>query len=150
MKRSGFTILEVLASLAIFALAAIVLGAAYVNVLMGYEHAERASRVDADVQFAREILFREPDREKVEEGNDFETTDGRRVEWRAIVDDTDIADLFDVTFEVVIEGGAQGREELVREQFRLLRPTWSEDDEREKLRQESRDRITEYLERRPQ
>ncbi|MCC5023138.1 MAG: hypothetical protein J6386_10265 [Candidatus Synoicihabitans palmerolidicus] len=42
--------MEVLAALAIFALAAIVLGGAYVNVLMGYEHAERATPVDADVQ----------------------------------------------------------------------------------------------------
>lgn len=134
MRRSGFTLLEVLAALAIFALAAIVLGGAYVNVLMGYEHAERATPVDADVQSCREILFREPDLEKVEEGDDLETVDGRQIMWRAIVAPTEIADLFDVTFEVMIRGGSGRKDELRREQFRMLRPTWSEDDERETLR----------------
>ncbi|MCC5023137.1 MAG: hypothetical protein J6386_10260 [Candidatus Synoicihabitans palmerolidicus] len=83
---------------------------------------------------AREILFREPDLEKVEEGDDLETVDGRQIMWRAIVAPTEIADLFDVTFEVMIRGGSGRKDELRREQFRMLRPTWSEDDERETLR----------------
>jgi general secretion pathway protein I len=143
--RRAFTIMEVLVSLTIFALAAIVLGAAYINVLTGYEHAERATELDANVQFAREILFREPDLEKVEEGGEFETADGGEVLWRAIVEPTDLPDLFDVTFEVMVRGGRDGRERLTQERFRMLRPTWSEDDEREKLRQEAQERITEYL-----
>jgi hypothetical protein len=42
--------------------------------------------------------------------------------------------------------GNTGKGEVITERFRLLRPTWSEDDDRDKLRQESRDNITEYLE----
>ena len=95
MKARAFTILEVLAALTIFATAAIVMAAAYLNVLTGYEHAERSSKVDADVQFAREMLFRQPDLDLVEEGEDFETSDGRRIIWRAIVEPTVVADLFD-------------------------------------------------------
>ncbi|MCF3650785.1 prepilin-type N-terminal cleavage/methylation domain-containing protein [Synoicihabitans lomoniglobus] len=147
-RRGGFTILEVLAALAIFAGAAIVMGTAYINVLMGYQHAERATRTDADVQFAREILFRQPDLEKVEEGGDFATADGRQLTWRAEVVPTNVADLFDVIFEVEISGNDDVAEQKISEQFRMLRPTWSEDDDRDKLRQESLDRITEYLERR--
>jgi general secretion pathway protein I len=146
MRDRGFTILEVLASLAIFAIAAIVLGAAYINVLTGYEHAENSTRIDADVRFAREILFYQSDLEKVEEGVDFETADGRKISWKAEVVPTLVADLFDVTFIVQIGTGVSGGSAEVIEHFRMLRPTWSEDDEREKLRQESRDRITQFLE----
>jgi general secretion pathway protein I len=146
MRDRGFTILEVLASLAIFAIAAIVLGAAYINVLTGYEHAENSTRIDADVRFAREILFYQSDLEKVEEGGDFETADGRQISWKAEVVPTLVADLFDVTFIVQIGTGVSGGSAEVIEHFRMLRPTWSEDDEREKLRQESRDRITQFLE----
>tara|TARA_R110002167_G_scaffold182953_1_gene383416 strand:- start:24 stop:479 length:456 start_codon:yes stop_codon:yes gene_type:complete len=145
-RRRGFTILEVLASLAIFAVAAIVLGSAYINVLNGYERAEHSTRVDADVRFAREILFYQSDLDKVEEGGDFETADGRQISWKAEVEPTLVADLFEVTFVVQIEAGAAAEREEVVERFRMLRPTWSEDDDREKLRQESRDRITQLLE----
>ena len=141
----GFTLLEVMAALVIFATAAIVLGAAYVNVLRGYQSAERATRVNAEVGFAREIVFRIADLERVEEGGDFEAANGRTVRWRAEVIPTEVADLFEVIFEVVVEGNQDVEEEIVTERFRMLRPTWSEDDEREKLRQESRDRITEYV-----
>ena len=141
----GFTLLEVMAALVIFATAAIVLGAGYVNVLRGYQSAERSTRSNAEVGFAREILFRIADLEQVEEGGEFETAQGRMVRWQAEVMPTDIADLFEVTFEVVVEGNQDAEEEIITERFRMLRPTWSEADEREKLRQESRDRITEYL-----
>ncbi len=146
MKRRGFTIIEVLAALTIFVTAAIVMGAAYINVLLGYERAERSTKVDADVRFAREILFRHPDIDDVEDGDDFETADGRRVIWRATVEPTSVADLFEVDFEVELIDGGTGKPEIVRERFRLLRPTWSEDDDRDKLRQEAHDNITQYLE----
>jgi general secretion pathway protein I len=146
MRNRAFTIIEVLAALAIFAMAAIVLGAAYVNVLMGYAHAERATKVDADLRFAREILFRQADLEKVEEGDEFETADGRRVIWKAVVEPTLVADLFEVEFEVELIDGNSGEGEVLTERFRLLRPTWSEDNDREQLRQEARDNLTQYLE----
>ena len=148
MNKRGFTILEVLAALAIFAVAAIVLGSAYVNVLNGYQLAERSTQVDADVRFAREILFYQSDIDEVEDGGEFETADGRQISWIAEVEPTLVADLFDVTFEVRIQSDGGGEGDVIVERFRMLRPTWSEDDEREKLRQESRDRITRLLEER--
>ena len=146
MRNRAFTIIEVLAALAIFATAAIVLGAAYVNVLNGYAHAERATKVDADLRFAREILFRQPDLDLVEEGDEFESADGRRVIWRAIVEPTLVADLFEVEFEVELIDENTGEGETVTERFRLLRPTWSENNDRDQLRQEARDNLTQYLE----
>lgn len=142
MFRRGFTLLEVLISLAVFALAAVVLGGAYVNVLNAYATVADAARQDEDVRFARQAVFLEPDREKLEEGGDFETTDGRRVAWRVQIEPTNVADLFTVIF--TCETGATdlaGRPETVVETFRLLRPTWSEGTDRETLRKEASDRI---------
>lgn len=145
LPSRAFTILEVLAALTIVATAAIVLGAAYVNVLTGYAHAERATLVDADVRFAREMLFRQPDRELAEDGDQFETADGRRIIWRAVIEPTRVPDLFDVEFAVEVIDENSGEGEVERERFRLLRPTWSEDDERELRRTELQDEITQYL-----
>ena len=114
--------------------------------LNGYAHAERATKVDADLRFAREILFRQPDLDLVEEGDEFESADGRRVIWRAIVEPTLVADLFEVEFEVELIDENTGEGETVTERFRLLRPTWSEDNDRDQLRQEARDNLTQYLE----
>jgi general secretion pathway protein I len=83
----------------------------------------------------------------VEEGGDFQTTDGRRVVWRAVVEPTNVADLFAVTFTCELGATSAGaRAETVVQTFRLLRPTWSKPEEREKLRQEARDRIVRYQE----
>lgn len=143
--RRAFTIAEVLAALSIVMMAAVVLGTAYINVLLGYEHAKRSTQIDADVRFAREILFRLPELEDVEDGDDFETADGRRIIWKAIVEPTRVPDLFDVEFQVEVIEANSGDGETITERFRLLRPTWSEDDESDLLRQEMRDDIEEYL-----
>lgn len=144
-RRRAFTIAEVLAALSIVMMAAVVLGTAYINVLLGYENAKRSTQVDADVRFAREILFRLPDLEDVEDGDDFETADGRRILWKAIVEPTRVPDLFDVEFEVEVIEANSGEGQIITERFRLLRPTWSEADESDLLRQELRDDIEQYL-----
>lgn len=145
-RRHAFTLLEVLIALAIFALAAIVLGAAYVNVLTGYEVARRASVSDPEVQFARAQLLSQVDVELARQGGDFDSTDGRRVRWTATIEPTETADLFAVTFECEFAASATVKEQRVRQSFRVLRPTWSVATDQSTLRAEARDRILKILE----
>ncbi len=142
--RRAFTLLEVLVALAIFALAAIVLGAAYANVLISYADLNRVDERHEDVRFARAALLAEADREKAEEGAEFESGEGRRVRWRAEIEPTNVADLFAVTFVCEVADPAELRPREIVQTFRLLRPTWSDAAERETLRAEARDRILEY------
>jgi general secretion pathway protein I len=137
----GFTLLEVLAALVIFALAAAVLGGAYLNVLNAYQSMARSVRQQDDLRFARELLLAEPDRRKAEEGGDFRTGDGRRVEWRAEIEPTELPDLFTVRFRCRVEEPPPAKTGEVEEVFRVLRPTWSEAEERDELRAEMRQRI---------
>lgn len=143
----GFTLVEVLVALAIFAMAAVVLGSAYVNVLNAYEAASRGMDVNEDYTFARQFVLNEPDREKVEQGGDFQTAKGLQARWSAEIESTSIADVFRVIFTCEIDDPTRPEPQKVSETFTLLRPTWSTDAaERDKLKEEAKRRILEIQE----
>ena len=146
-RTSAFTLLEVLVALALFAMAAVVLGTGYVNVLNGYQIARRATVSDPEVQFARAQLLAQADVELARRGGDFAAGDGRAVHWTATIEPTSQADLFAVTFDCEIAALATTTPQKVREVFRLLRPTWSVATDRATLRAASRDRILKIQER---
>ena len=148
MKR-GFTILEVLIALMIFAGAAVMLSASYLNILNAYANIEHESDYQNEIKFARSVLLAEADLETAEKGGDFESTGGRRVSWKATVEPTDTADLFTVTFECEISGAEMKQTLHTTDSFRLLRPTWSKVDERDKLRSAARTRILEFQTKQP-
>jgi general secretion pathway protein I len=141
----GFTLLEVLVALAIFLMAAVVLAASYINILMSYEAANRAVARNQDVEFARAAIMLEPDREAVEKGGEFDAGNGRRVNWKATIDTTDMPDVYLVTFDCSISAPDLKQPENVQQRFRLLRPTWAKGDDRDKLRGKVRDRINEIV-----
>jgi general secretion pathway protein I len=141
--RRAFTLVEVVVALAVFALGAIVLGAAYVNILNAYELAQRGNQADQDLRFARAQLLAEPDHDKAEKGGDFESADGRRVKWHATIEPTVTADLMQVTFVCEFAASNGGDLPAVTETFTVLRPTWADPVVNSKLRQEAQDRIKE-------
>lgn len=140
--RVGFTLIEVLVALAIFAIAAVVLGAAYVNLIQTHAALRDRDGREADIAFARDALLIEPDRAKVERGGDVVLPDGRTGNWRATVEPTEVSDLFDVEIEFSAPPPS-GTGEMVRttSKLRLLRPTWSTAAERKRIRDAARQRI---------
>jgi len=139
--RDAFTLLEVIVALAIFALGAVVLGAAYVNVLNAYAVVARGNQTDEDVRFARSLLLAEPDRNKAEQGGDFASAGGRQVKWHATIENTATADLFTVNFVCELGAVAGEDSQTVKEIFSLMRPTWADPAENTKLKQDMQDRI---------
>ena len=144
VSAGGFSLLEVLVALTIFAMSAIILGSAYVNVLNSYAVAGRFAKTSEDLAFARSLVATQPDITKLESGGEFEGASGRRVKWSAEITPTTTADLFTVVFTCEISDPAQPQPEKVVQTFMLLRPTWSIDAAaRSKLREDAKARIFE-------
>ena len=140
----GFTLIEVLVALTIFALCAIVLGGAYMNILVSYATVSRGEQINEDVAYARSLVLTEADRTKLEQGGEFDTAGGRHVRWSVDIASTTTADLFTVTFTCEIPDPDQSESQKRVQTFTLLRPTWSIDPaERTKLRQDAKTRIYE-------
>lgn len=127
-------------ALAIFALTAVVLGGAYLNVLNSYEVARRANENDEDVFFARSQLLSQPDLQTAQNGAEFDDG-GRHVKWAAEIEPEKTTDLFTVTFTCTVTEPSGAGQRDVTETFMLLRPTWSDPTIRSQLRQSAADRI---------
>ncbi|HTQ32515.1 MAG TPA: prepilin-type N-terminal cleavage/methylation domain-containing protein [Opitutaceae bacterium] len=125
----GFTLIEVMVALAIFTMAAVVLGAAYVNILNAYDLAQKANARNTDLEFARSQLLVTTDHDDAEKGGEFDSDDDH-VTWHAQIDPTPTVDVFAVTFVCEIRGKT---DETITENFMLLRPTWSDPVARSKL-----------------
>lgn len=135
---AAFTLIEVLISLAIVGIAAVVLGAAYANTLGGHAAvAERAARGTV-LDHLSAVVLNEPEREKVEAGGDVTLPENRRLRWEAEIDEAAVPDLFKVVLKGRVEGGPAGQVEEFTQTLMLLRPTWSDPQQREQRRTEWR------------
>ena len=140
----AFTLLEVLISMTIFAMAAVMLATSYLNVLNSYEVVSRGVQINEDFAFARQQVLNESDRKKIEEGGEFETAGGRRAKWSAEIESTAVADVFRVTFTCEIADPTRPEPERQVQSFVVLRPTWVIDTaERGKLKEDAKTRILE-------
>lgn len=133
----AFTLVEVIVSLAIFALAAVALSAAYLNVLEGYRNRDRERARDDAWALVRIAALSETDREVLERGGTIELPGGQRLNWRATIAPTELADLF----AIELSAESPPPEEWTR-QSRVMsyRPDWSDPADRDRLRTESRNR----------
>ena len=137
----GFTLIEVLISLAIFALAAVVLSAAYLNIISSYSSMGERQQAQEDWKWLRLTVLSEPDKKKVEDGGRLALPNGEQLVWSAKIEPTDVADLFRVNLrgETVKTTGPEAWQRS--QSLQLLRPTWSDPAEREKLRDITRQRL---------
>jgi general secretion pathway protein I len=144
-RTAGFTLLEVLMALVIFAFAATILAGTYLNVLNSYDIVARSTVVDADLAYARSIVLTEPDVKKLEKGGEFATADGRNVRWSVEILPTTVADLFTVNFTCELGESGGGETRKATETFTVYRPTWSVDPAaRSQLKQDAKNRILEF------
>lgn len=145
----GFTLIEVLLALALFAISVVVLASSYVNVLFGLE-AVRVDRVlEQEMAFVRSVILTSPDLETIEEGGELPTAELGYAYWEAELEPTNVADLFIVHVSVTLEGTARGEERTLNDRLVVLRPSWSEPLEREDLRAASSERLAEIRLNRP-
>jgi len=129
---NAFTLLEVLVGIAILAMAAVVLGAAYVNTMSAHAAVARRAVEGPGMEYLREAILNEPDRAKVEQGGNVPLPDGRQLQWSATIEELPVPDLFRVDVRARIDGGKEAEE--FTQAVNLLRPTWSDPGRREQIR----------------
>ena len=140
----AFTLIEVLVALCIFAMAVVVLGSSYLNVLISYETVSRGTQVNEDFAFARQLVLREPDRTKLEQGGEFETASGRRAAWSVEITSTTVPNVFNIAFSCELNDPTRTQPDKMTQNFTVLRPTWVVDTaERDKLKADIKTRIFE-------
>ena len=142
MRKRAFTLIEVLVALAIFALAAVGLGAAYSNVLMSRMALKEKGVGEEDFARCRAALLETANFADIEKGGDVYLPDDRMGRWKGKIEPTTVADLFWVTITVEIQATAGGAYGPPREQSQwILRPTWSVESERTKLLADAKERL---------
>ena len=140
-RVTAFTLVEVLIAVAIFGMAASVLMSAFVNALLSRESAVKYDLINADIRAVRMQLLLEPNLEDAEDGNEYETVHSGKASWEARVEPTDVVDLFQVELSIRFSEPPEGLVADYSETLYLLRPTWSESDERSELLQDKREAL---------
>lgn len=143
LQQTGFTFIEVMVALAIFAFSGLVLASSYMNVLAAQQAVLRRDDHADDRRLVREALRAEPSPDKVAAWNDLTLPDDRSARWRAVLTPTTVADLFDVAVEIELTDGDGRKQSAITENCRLLRPTWSQPADRETLRAAARSKLAE-------
>ena len=139
--QSGFSLIEVVVALALFAMAAVVLTDTFVNALLARERSVVNDAYNRDIRAVRMQLLLEADREAAEDGGVYETLTNGAANWEASIEPMNIVDLFQVNLRIEFQEPQSDQEASYEETLYLLRPTWSESDERSELLQEKKDAI---------
>ena len=135
----GFSLIEVLIALALFAIASNVIGSAFINALLSRERNNDNSYRDIAIQTARKQLLLEKNIDDAEDGGSIETLELGEVDWYAEIIPTDMVDLFEVNLFIEFFDLKDDQSTNYNETLLLLRPTWSESDERSSLLQDKKE-----------
>jgi general secretion pathway protein I len=142
MKHRGFTLIEVLVSLAIFALAAVGLGAAYSSVLQARMALKQDEQYLDDLARTRAAMLETINYDNLDVGGDVNLPGDRTSRWKAKAEPTTVSDLFNVTLIMSIQRETNGEfSPDITETSMLLRPTWSVISDRQKLIDAARQRL---------
>jgi hypothetical protein len=105
------------------------------------ESAAKYDLLNADIRAVRMQLLLEPNLEDAEDGDEYETVHSGEASWEAQVVPTNVVDLFQVELSMRFSEPPEGLVADYTETLYLLRPTWSESDERSDLLQDKREAL---------
>ena len=151
---NGFMLIEVLIALALFALSAVILVDGAFIASRVIREMKDTRELEQDLLWVRSEILKIEDFEKFSEGGDIESLSMGPIYWQAVVEMTDILDLYKVALRLEYDGNEDfgidpGERELV---MYLLRPTWGghrdfasdrrrlEDDKRRKMEKHKEER----------
>lgn len=147
----GFTLIEVLLSLALFTIAGLVLASAYVTILDNLDRVKLDQALEDELALVRTQVLLQPELEEIEKGGDIPTVNYGYARWTArVTPSTRIADLFRVDLEIGLDGDGDRRPaRTLTQTLWVLRPDWSVPTDRDNLRAQRRKEIQEASRARP-
>ena len=113
----------------------------FIQIITARERSVSNDLLDADLRAVRMQLLLEADLEEAEDGGELETLSNGEAVWQAVIEPTNVIDLFKVQFLVEFSEPTEDGPETYKETLYLLRPTWSESDERSDLLAEKREAL---------
>ncbi|MFT5622378.1 MAG: general secretion pathway protein I [Bacteroidia bacterium] len=137
----GFSLIEVVVALALFAMASVVLTSSFVNALLAREHGQSNDLRHADIRAVRMQLLLEPNMDDAEDGDRYDTLNNGTANWEASIEPTNVIDLFEVQLSIEFSEPQEEQAATYTESLYLLRPTWSKPDERSSLLQDKKDEL---------
>jgi len=143
-QRGGFTLIEVLVAVSLFATAVTFFSMAYLNTLVAMERTRLNQGLEQDLSTIRRQVLQIADLDTLEKGGTVVTGEHGVSRWSVELEPTQVADLFAVELSVELEPEDDELEEReVLETLYLTRPSWSDPVQREELRARSGDRLYE-------
>jgi general secretion pathway protein I len=139
--ESGFSLIEVVVALALFAMASVVLTSSFVNALLAREHGQSNDLRHADIRAVRMQLLLEPNMDDAEDGDRYDTLNNGTANWEASIEPTNVIDLFEVQLSIEFSEPQEEQAATYTESLYLLRPTWSKADERSSLLRDKKDEL---------
>ena len=140
-SKSAFTLLEVTLATAIFAAAIVVLTSAFSNALTAMRSMREESDDEPLFRYVRSLVVTVPDLQNFKDGEELDLPGEATVKWTAEVEQTRVADLFKARLTMVLKKENVAEPVTRVETLYLLRPTWSDADDRAKIMTEA---TTEY------
>ena len=140
-SSKAFSLVEVLIALALFAIASNLISSAFINALLSRERDNKTLYRDLAIATARKQLLLEAKIDDAEDGGKIETLELGEVDWYSEILPSEIVDLFEVHLYVEFFDLKDSRQTNYDEILFLLRPTWSESDERSTLFAEKKEAL---------
>lgn len=140
-KTCAFSLIEVVIALALFSMAAVVLSSSFVNALLAREKGQSSDIRNVDIRAVRMQLLLEPDLDAAEDGGEYQTLSNGQASWQATIEPSNVVDLFKVQLMIEFQEPQEGEYPSYQETLYLLRPTWSDSDERSKLLDDKRQEL---------
>lgn len=135
----GFSLIEVLVALTLFAIAVSAFTQSTFYALSSLQMLQAAPTQDLDLQFVREQVLQIEDKEKAESGGSIETLNSGEATWSATIESADIIDLYTLVLTVEFKGTDEVNEHKAEQTLYVFRPKWTPAAERKKAIKEKRE-----------
>lgn len=138
-RIAGFSLIEVLVALTLFAIAVSAFTQSTFYALSSLQILQAAPTQDLDLQFVRERVLQIENKEKAEDGGTIETLNSGEATWSTTIDPTDIVDLYTLLLAVEFKGTDKVKEHKAEQKLYVFRPKWTSAADRRKIIKEKKE-----------